>query len=42
LDELIISEFFNSSYGMRKGMADTAMKTSNFGYMTQKLVDAEH
>jgi DNA-directed RNA polymerase subunit beta' len=33
-------EYFNSSYGARKGMADTATKTSKAGYMTRKLVDA--
>lgn len=40
LEGLSISEYFNSSYGARKGMADTAMKTSKSGYMTRKLVDA--
>ncbi len=40
LDGLTISEYFNASYGARKGMADTAMKTSRSGYMTRKLVDA--
>ena len=40
LEGLTISEYFNSSYGARKGMADTAMKTSKSGYMTRKLVDA--
>jgi len=40
LDGLTISEYFNASYGARKGMADTAMKTSKSGYMTRKLVDA--
>ena len=37
---LTVMEYFNSSYGARKGMADTAMKTSKSGYMTRKLVDA--
>ena len=40
LEGLTVSEYFNSSYGARKGMADTAMKTSKSGYMTRKLVDA--
>lgn len=40
IDGLTISEYFNSSYGARKGMTDTAMKTSKSGYMTRKLVDA--
>ena len=40
IDGLTISEYYNSSYGARKGMADTAMKTSKSGYMTRKLVDA--
>lgn len=39
IEGLSISEFFNSSYGARKGMTDTAMKTSKSGYMTRKLVD---
>ena len=40
VDGLTIAEYFNASYGARKGMADTAMKTSKSGYMTRKLVDA--
>lgn len=40
IEGLTINEYFNSSYGARKGMADTAMKTSKSGYMTRKLVDA--
>jgi len=40
VEGLTISEFFNSSYGARKGMTDTAMKTAKSGYMTRKLVDA--
>jgi DNA-directed RNA polymerase subunit beta' len=40
IEGLSISEYFNSSYGARKGMSDTAMKTSKSGYMTRKLVDA--
>ena len=40
IEGLTVSEYFNSSYGARKGMADIAMKTSKSGYMTRKLVDA--
>lgn len=40
IEGLSITEYFNSSYGARKGMTDTAMKTSKSGYMTRKLVDA--
>lgn len=40
IEGLTVNEYFNSSYGARKGMADTAMKTSKSGYMTRKLVDA--
>ena len=39
-DGLTTFEYFNSSYGARKGMTDTAMKTSKAGYMTRKLVDS--
>lgn len=42
LEGLTINEYFNSSYGARKGMTDTAMKTAKSGYMTRKLVDATH
>lgn len=40
IEGLTVSEYFNSSYGARKGMTDIAMKTSKSGYMTRKLVDA--
>lgn len=40
IEGLNVSEYFNSSYGARKSMTDTAMKTSKSGYMTRKLVDA--
>lgn len=40
IEGLTVLEYFNSSYGARKGMTDTAMKTSKSGYMTRKLVDA--
>ena len=32
-------EYFNSSHGARKGLADTALKTANSGYLTRRLVD---
>jgi DNA-directed RNA polymerase subunit beta' len=32
-------EYFNSTHGARKGLADTALKTANSGYLTRKLVD---
>lgn len=36
---LTVQEYFNSTHGARKGLADTALKTSNSGYLTRKLVD---
>ena len=36
---LSILEYFISSHGARKGLADTALKTADSGYMTRKLVD---
>jgi DNA-directed RNA polymerase subunit beta' len=36
---LTVLEFFISSHGARKGLADTALKTADSGYMTRKLVD---
>lgn len=32
-------EYFNSTHGTRKGLADTALKTANSGYLTRRLVD---
>jgi DNA-directed RNA polymerase subunit beta' len=32
-------EFFNSTHGARKGLADTALKTANSGYLTRRLCD---
>lgn len=32
-------EYFNSTHGARKGLADTALKTANAGYLTRRLVD---
>ncbi len=34
-----VSEFFTSTHGARKGLADRALKTANSGYLTRKLVD---
>ncbi len=39
---LSVLEFFLSSHGARKGLADTALKTADSGYMTRKLVDVAH
>ena len=36
---LTVSEFFTSSHGARKGLADTALKTADSGYLTRRLVD---
>jgi len=36
---LTVSEFFTSTHGARKGLADTALKTANSGYLTRRLVD---
>ncbi len=36
---LTVIEYFNSTHGARKGLADTALKTANFGYLTRRLVD---
>lgn len=35
-------EYFISTHGARKGLADTALKTANSGYLTRKLVDVAH
>ena len=37
--DLSVLEYFNSSHGARKGLADTALKTANSGYLTRRLVD---
>jgi len=39
---LSILEYFLSTHGSRKGLADTALKTADSGYLTRKLVDASH
>ncbi len=38
-DGLTVLDYFNSTYGSRKGLVDTAMKTAASGYLTRKLVD---
>jgi len=35
---LNVQEYFNSTHGARKGLADTALKTANSGYLTRRLV----
>src|SRR5436853_425461 len=37
---LSVLEYFSSTHGARKGLADTALKTADSGYLTRKLVDA--
>ena len=34
-----VSQYFTSTHGARKGLADTALKTANSGYLTRRLVD---
>ena len=36
---LTVMEYFTSTHGARKGLADTALKTANSGYLTRRLVD---
>src|SRR5206468_12123100 len=36
---LSVLEYFISTHGARKGLADTALKTANSGYLTRRLVD---
>jgi DNA-directed RNA polymerase subunit beta' len=36
---LNVLQYFNSTHGARKGLADTALKTANSGYLTRRLVD---
>ena len=38
-DGLRVLEYFTSTHGARKGLADTALKTADSGYLTRKLVD---
>ncbi|MBI9019797.1 MAG: DNA-directed RNA polymerase subunit beta' [Verrucomicrobia bacterium] len=39
---LSVLEYFISTHGARKGLADTALKTADSGYLTRKLVDVAH
>jgi DNA-directed RNA polymerase subunit beta' len=39
LEGQTVLEYFNSTHGARKGLADTALKTANSGYLTRRLVD---
>jgi len=39
---LTVLQYFVSTHGARKGLADTALKTANAGYLTRKLVDVTH
>merc|ERR1712139_294509 len=36
---LSVLQYFASTHGARKGLADTALKTANSGYLTRRLVD---
>lgn len=42
LDGLGVLEYFISTHGARKGLADTALKTADAGYLTRRLVDVSH
>jgi len=39
---LTVLQYFISTHGARKGLADTALKTANAGYLTRRLVDVSH
>ncbi len=39
---LSVLEYFISTHGARKGLADTALRTSESGYLTRRLIDASH
>jgi DNA-directed RNA polymerase subunit beta' len=39
---LSVLQYFISTHGARKGLADTALKTANSGYLTRRLVDVAH
>ena len=39
---LAVLEYFISTHGARKGLADTALKTADAGYLTRRLVDVSH
>src|SRR5207244_12795246 len=38
-ERLTVLQYFVSTHGARKGLADTALKTANSGYLTRRLVD---
>ena len=38
---LSVLQYFISTHGARKGLADTALKTANSGYLTRRLVDVK-
>lgn len=42
LEGLSVLEYFISTHGARKGLADTALKTADAGYLTRRLVDVSH
>lgn len=42
LEGLSVQEYFISTHGARKGLADTALKTADAGYLTRRLVDVSH
>ncbi|MDO5308604.1 MAG: DNA-directed RNA polymerase subunit beta' [Planctomycetia bacterium] len=42
LEGLNVLEYFGATHGARKGLSDTALKTSNSGYLTRKLADVSH
>ena len=39
MKDLTVLEFFISTHGARKGLADTALRTADSGYLTRRLVD---
>ena len=39
---LSVLDYFISTNGARKGLADTALRTANSGYLTRRLVDVSH
>ncbi|MBO5741255.1 MAG: DNA-directed RNA polymerase subunit beta', partial [Bacteroidaceae bacterium] len=41
-DGMSVLEYFISTHGARKGLADTALKTADAGYLTRRLVDVSH
>lgn len=42
IEGLSVLEYFISTHGARKGLADTALKTADAGYLTRRLVDVSH